>query len=126
MTLLLLYGSLDDSPKSTGVHAFMAPEHEFICAGGWVAAAAYFLDLDAKHHIGDLVKQGLLPATSQVKIFAQLSDLWIQEIFYLYIQQMQANVKALHNLRIAALAAWDTNAIIIHGADGYNDIEYRH
>jgi len=125
LAAILVYGSLDESPKTTGIHAYLAKEKDFISSGGWVVPASFWLGVDPTTNVGDLVKQGMKEYSTQVNIFAQLSDLWIENIYQAYILQMQANVKALHNLRISAIAAWDSNAIVIPGDSGYNEIEYK-
>ncbi len=125
LAAILVYGSFDESPKTMGVHSYLANETEFIRSGGWVVPASFWLGIDPNKDAGDLVKQGTKDDKTQVKVFAQLSDIWIESIYQAYILQEQANVKALHNLRISALAAWDSNAIIISGDNGYNQIEYK-
>lgn len=125
LAAILVYGSLDQSPKTTGVHAYLAKENNFVNSGGWVVPASFWLGIDPIKDVGDLVKQGAKEPEKQAKIFTQLSDIWIESIYQAYVLQMQANVKALHNLRISAIAAWDSNAIVIPGDNGYNEIEYK-
>ncbi len=125
LAAILVYGSLDESPKTTGVHAYLAKENDFVISGGWVVPASFWLGIDPIKDVGDLVKQGSKEPKKQAKIFTQLSDIWIESIYQAYVLQMQANVKALHNLRISAIAAWDPNAIVITGDNGYNEIEYK-
>ncbi len=126
LALLLVYGSLDDSPKTTGVHAYMAKENNFIRAGGWVVPATFWLGVDPTKDVGDLVKQGLKDDNIQVKVFSQLSDIWIENIFNLYVQNMQANLRDLHNFRISVIAADDPNATVIQGSNGFNEIEFNY
>lgn len=126
LAAILVYGSLHESPKTTGVHAYLAKENDFVSTGGWVVPASFWLGVDPIKDAGDLVKQGAKESKEQAKIFTQLSDIWIESIYQAYILQAQANIKALHNLRLSAIAAWDPNAVIIPGANGYNQIEYKY
>lgn len=125
LAIILVYGSLDESPKTTGIHTYLANEKEFIGSGGWVVPASFWLGIDPTKEAGDLIKQGKKENKTQAKVLAQLSDIWIESIYQAYIIQAELNVKALHNLRISAMAAWDPNAIIISGDNGYNQIEYK-
>jgi hypothetical protein len=126
LALLMVYGSLDDTPPTTGVHAYMAPEEDFIRTGGWVVPASFWLGVDPQRDVGELVDQGLKEDAVQVEVFGALSDLWMESIYNAFILQMQADLRALHNLRMSAIAAGDPNAIIVPGENGYNRIEYRH
>jgi hypothetical protein len=125
LAAILLYGSLDESPKTTGVHAYLAKEKNFVSSGGWVVPASFWLGINPIKDVGDLLKQGTKEPKKQAKIFGELSDIWIESIYQAYVLQMQANVKSLHNLRISAIAAWDSNAIVVPGDNGYNEIEYK-
>jgi len=125
LAIILVYGSLDNSPKTMGVHTYLAKEIDFISSGGWVVPASFWLGIDPLKDAGDLIKQGTKENKTQAKVFAQLSDIWIESIYQAYILQAKANVKALHNLRISAIAAWDSNAIIVSGDNGFNQIEYK-
>lgn len=125
LAAILVYGSLDDSIKSTGIHAYLAKETDFYRSGGWVVPASFWLGINPLTDAGDLVRQGKKEPKIQAKIFAKLSDIWIESIYQSYLLQMQVNLKAMHNLRISAIASWDSNAIVIPGNNGYNEIEYK-
>lgn len=126
LALLLFYGKLFEEERTMGVHAYAAPESDFISSGGWVVPATFWLGVDPIKDVGDLVKQGLKPSKEQALVFAKLSDLWIESMYHLYVNQMQMNVQALHNARISAIAAGDPNAIIVPGSNGYNEVEYQY
>lgn len=125
LAMLLVYGSLDDGPKTTGVHAYMAPEADFVRTGGWVVPATFWLSVDPRTDVGDLVTQGSKPAAAQAEVFGALGDLWMRSMYDAFVLQAQANLQAMHNLRISAIAAGDPRAIIVAGENGYNRIEYR-
>lgn len=125
LALLLVYGSLDEGPKTTGVHAYMAPEADFVRSGGWVVPATFWLSVDPRTDVGNLVTQGSKPPAAQAEVFGALGDLWMQAMYNAFVMQAQANLRAMHNLRISAIAAGDPRAIIVVGEDGYNRVEYR-
>ena len=125
LAILLFYGRLFEEERTMGVHAYAAPVTNFKSSGGWVVPATFWLGVDPMKDVGDLVVQGSRPVKEQVVIFAKLSDIWIESMYHLYINQMQMNVQALHNARISAIAAGDPNAIIVPGSNGYNEIEYQ-
>jgi hypothetical protein len=126
LALLLFYGRLFEGARSMGVHAYAAPTSSFVSSGGWVVPSTFWFGIDPKKDVGNLVKQGSKPAKEQAEVFAKLGDIWIESMYNLYVNQMQMNVQALHNLRISAIAAGDPNAVVVPGSNGYNEIDYQY
>lgn len=106
---VVLYGSLDDSPRSSGVHLFAAPAPVAARLGGWVAPAALWFDLDPVKHTDGILKQGARPAQAQAETFAQIADIWIDAAVTRAIVQGFEMLKALNNARVMAVCGGPDN-----------------
>lgn len=117
MIALIVYGSLDDSPRLSGVHAFAAAPDVFEAMGGWVAPAVLWLDVDAAT-IGPAGAQGARSPEEQVATLAAVADIWMQWAFDTFVQLNVANLRALNNARVSAICVADPACTVRYDADG--------
>lgn len=68
---LILYGSTDDTPRQSTVHAFMAPKDRFEALGGFSIVASKWLQASAKKGENMSIEGGLAPqlATNRLALF---------------------------------------------------------
>lgn len=110
---LVVYGSLDESPKSSGVHMFAAREDLYTAMGGWTVPASLFLHLDPQADVASANEQGHAPPALQAKRLAGVADIWAQWVLETYIQMAQSNIRALDTARKSMVCAGDPNCILV-------------
>ncbi len=100
---VVLYGSLDSGPRTSGVHFFVAPEERYGTHGGWVPVSVFWHDLDPQTLHQDLGALGQADAKAQANVLARMTDLWIDHMVSAITRQMAVNLKALNNARVMSL-----------------------
>ncbi len=100
---IVLYGSLDDTPRESSVHLFVAPSAEYASRGGWVPLSVFWHDFEASAVADKLDELGNSPAGRQAEQVATLTDQWIEYIVDALIGQMRANARALNNTRVMTI-----------------------
>ena len=100
---IVIYGSLDDTPRESGVHFIAAPADDYERLGGWVPISVFWHDFDAQSVAGRLDALGSAPPGEQAEHLATLTDQWIDYIVDALINQMRTNLRALNNTRVTTI-----------------------
>ncbi len=94
-----LYGSTDGSPRSTGVHAFMAPKDKFKALGGFSIVAVKWFQASASPDENMSIEGSLAPqgATDRLALFF---NQWVADyVVPMMGLSMQMQMQTIHNMQ---------------------------
>jgi len=110
---VVVYGSLDDGPRTSGVHIFAAPQPLYEKLGGWLVPASLFFNLDPQTDVDNPAAQGGERPAIQAKRLAGVGDVWAQWAFDTFVQMAKSNLRALDQARRTAVCAGDPECVIV-------------
>lgn len=110
---VVVYGSLDESPRSSGVHIFAAPQPIYEELGGWLVPASLFFNLNPQREVRNAAAQGRMTPAIQAQKLAGVGNVWAQWAFDTYVQMQQSNLRALDQARRSAVCAGDPNCVMV-------------
>jgi hypothetical protein len=108
---LILYGSLDGSPMSSTVHAFMAPKANYEALGGFAIIAAKWLEASAAPD-ENMLLEGRLEPQAAVNRLSLFFSAWVEH----HVIPMMAMSMQMEAQSIQQMQSWNS-AMNACGAD---------